>query len=663
MRLSRLLCWIAGAIAPFALAAQSPAAAPAPRPFQPNDYYRMRSVRDPQLSPDGAWVAYTVSTPDSAADKSVAHIWMTSWDGAQTVQLTAGKESESSPRFSPDGRWIAFLSGRQEGKGSQVWLLDRRGGEAQRITTLPDGASDLAWSPDSKRLALVVTEDTTARKDTASKDDAAKPIVVTRYEFKRDVEGYLTSSNDHLLLLDIATRKVDTLTTGRADDAEPSWSPDGARIAFVRAPLAEPGTGDRSDIWVIDAKPGSKPRQLTTFVGQSFGTPAWSPDGTWIAYLQNAEPRYANYGVAQLAVIASDGSAPARLPASKLDRPVSTLTFAADGQSVLAIVEDDRASYLARIRIADGAVERLTAGRDAIFGYTASPTAAGRVALRLTTPVRSSEIFAFDGAAGSAPRQLSHQNDSFFALLQLGTERRTSRPGARTAPRCTACSSGRPDTPPARSSRPSSTSTAAPTARTDYSFDETSSSSRRTAMSCSPSTTAAAAAAASPTSARSTPTGATRRSMDLLGAVDEAVASGVADPDRLGIGGWSYGGISTDYPIASDHALQGRRERRRERAPAHDVRSGPVHHPVRARARRAVEEPEEVDRAVVSVLPRRPDQDADAVHGRRSDFNVPLVGGEQMYQALRALGVPTELRRSIPGSSTGSRGRASWSTG
>ena len=96
------------AAAALPLAAQSPA----PRPIRSNDIYRIKSVREPQISPDGAWVAYVVSTVDSAADKSDANLWMTSWDGTQRVQLTSTKENETTPRFSPDGRWLAFLSSR-----------------------------------------------------------------------------------------------------------------------------------------------------------------------------------------------------------------------------------------------------------------------------------------------------------------------------------------------------------------------------------------------------------------------------------------------------------------------------------------------------------------------------------------------------------------------
>src|SRR5262249_32196545 len=144
------------------------ASAQAKRPLRSGDLYHLRDVRDPQISPDGAWISYTVTTVDSAKDKSDNDVWMTSWDGATTIRVTSSPESEGNARWSPDGRYLAFVSGRQESKGGQVWLLDRRGGEAQRLTQVKGGVSGYSWSPDSKRLLLVVEEETdsVARKDT-----------------------------------------------------------------------------------------------------------------------------------------------------------------------------------------------------------------------------------------------------------------------------------------------------------------------------------------------------------------------------------------------------------------------------------------------------------------------------------------------------------------
>src|SRR6187200_815728 len=137
--------------------AASPPLAQTRRPLQPDDIFEIKNVGDPRISPDGQWIAYTVSTLDRKEDSSDTDIFMVSTDGGAPIKLTASKKPETSPRWSPDGRYLAFLSSR-DGKKAQVYLLDRRGGEAQAITDYKTGASAIEWTPDSSKLALLVTE-------------------------------------------------------------------------------------------------------------------------------------------------------------------------------------------------------------------------------------------------------------------------------------------------------------------------------------------------------------------------------------------------------------------------------------------------------------------------------------------------------------------------
>ena len=201
------------------LAAAGRAQSPPPRKVALDDIYRLREVSAPEISPDGAWIAYTVTAPDLTKDQGNQDVWMASWDGRTDLRLTTSKSSEHTPRWSPDGRYLAFLSDREDPREvDQIWVLNRAGGEAERLTDLPGGVSEYTWAPDGKRIALVasdpdpdsaaVTPDTTQRTH--------RPIVIDRFQFKEDQTGYLDARRNHLYLFDVASRKAEILTPGRS---------------------------------------------------------------------------------------------------------------------------------------------------------------------------------------------------------------------------------------------------------------------------------------------------------------------------------------------------------------------------------------------------------------------------------------------------------------
>ena len=334
------------------------AQAPARRPFTLDDVARIRTVTDPAISPDGAWVSYTVTTVDTLRDRRQSDIWMTSWDGTRTVRLTSSPESEHGAQWSPDGRWLAFLSDRDDPHDAeQLWLLDRSGGEAERVTTFAGGIEDYAWAPDGKRLALVVQD---PDADSVAADTGAgaaakrpRPIVLDRFQFKEDEEGYLDHRRKHLHVLDLGSRRSEALTAGDHDDLLPSWAPDGNTIAFVTKRGPDPDRTDNWDLYTIAASPGGTERQLTTFEGADgdpdLGSrPAWSPDGKLIAYIRSGPPKLIYYGVQQLAVVPAAGG-PARLVSPALDRWVKEVRWADDGRDLLFLLEDDRNVHLARV--------------------------------------------------------------------------------------------------------------------------------------------------------------------------------------------------------------------------------------------------------------------------------------------------------------------------
>ena len=323
---------------------QAPAATPAAPAGKHgmvlDDLAKYLRVGAPQVSPDGKWIAYTVGHIDTGEDKTISNLWMVSWDGTQDIQLTHSKESIGNPRWSPDGRYLAFTSGREgEAKGSQVWLLDRRGGEAQQLTDVKNNLDDYRWSPDSKQLLLTITERDEPEPEKGAKPKPPKPIVIDRFHFKQDREGYLSDKRPHLFFFEIATKKLTKVTNAPAagdkgyEEEAAEWSPDGKQIAFVSNQTApDPDRFNNPDVFVTAATPGSAPRKLTTFTGADEAPLAWTPDSQRILYRQGTTPHYSIYDMTQMAAVSvADGKV--ELLAPKLDQWVNGPVISASGKA------------------------------------------------------------------------------------------------------------------------------------------------------------------------------------------------------------------------------------------------------------------------------------------------------------------------------------------
>ena len=622
-------------------------AQPAKRLLTVDDMHKFHDVRDVQISPDGNWVAYTVSSVDTAADKSDTDVWMASWDGKEQIRLTSSAESENAPRWSPDGQYLAFLSGRPgKAKGTQIWLLNRMGGEAQQFTDFKNKLSSYEWSPDSKRLLLTMTE-----RDPADSDDekpasgpnakAPKPIVVDRYKFKQDIQGYLTQKPGRFYLFDMASKKVEPLTAEDIEVASPSWSPDGQWIAFLGKQGKEAERYNTWNVYVMETRLGATPREITHYDGvhasASRAQPDWSPDGKRLVFLESVGAKNSAYNMSRLAIVAVDGGAP-KLLADKLDRSVSSPRFTRDGASILLLVADDRSEYSARIPANGGQIERLVQGERIIS--TMAQGADGRVAVLAATDSTHPEIHALEN--GNL-RPLTHQNDALMAELKLGATEDFSCK-AKDGTEVHGLITKPPEYEPGRKYPTLLRIHGGPNGQDSHAFNfERQIFAANGYIVVNVNYRGSSGRGEKYQSAILADWG-NKEVVDLQAAMDHVVAMGIADPDRLGVGGWSYGGILTDAIIAKDHRFKA--------ATSGAGTAFPL--ALYGVDQYIMQYEEEIGPPwKVGLEPwikiSYPFLHADQITtptlflGGEKDFNVPLLGGEQMYQALRSLGVPTQL--------------------
>ncbi len=463
-----------------------------------------------------------------------------------------------------------------------------------------------------------------------------KPIVIDRYHFKQDIHGYLgNDQRESLYLYDIATQKLEKLTTDKnVDEENARWSPDGAWIAFVSNHDEDPDRTDNSDVFVAAAKAGSAAKKLTTWAGPDGGRLAWSPDSRMVAYTQGAAPELGAYSQARAAVVSLEGKV--SYPASKLDRSVSQPCFLPGGK-LIYLVNDDRSEYPAELEINGSGVHRLLAEAGTT---SAIECVKDHVAVIHQDDTHTGEVYALEG---TRLRKITAVNDALLAeLILVPTEDFTSHSKDGTEVHGLL-------TKPVGYKQGDKVPTilfihGGPNGQDGHNFAF-----ERQWF-------AAHGYAEINVNYR----GSSGRGqnyakaifadwghlevVDLLGAVDEVVKMGVADPAKLGIGGWSYGGILTDYTTATDNRFKAAISGAGSAAPLsyygadqyilqYDNELGV---PWKARD--------------LYLKLSYPLLEADKrMHtptlymGGTNDFNVPIIGGEQMYQALKSLHVPTEL--------------------
>lgn len=565
---------------------------------------------------------------------------MVSWDGRQNLRLSSVSDSASAPKFSPDNRRIAFLSARGPEAKAQIYVLDRRGGEAESLTSVTGEIGDYDWSPDGTRLVFSMSPGEGA----ATGKRAPQPIIIDRLHFKQDKKGYLTANDRaQLYLLDVASKKVEPLTINpEVDDASPVWSPDGRTIAYFSNHRRDADTSGTQELYVVDAQAGSLPRKIVEDFPPNKPAILWTRDGRQIIYSHGAEPRWNAYSQDHLAIVTMAGGNLRQLT-DGLDRAVSAPALAATKDAIVAILEDDRSEVPVVLRLKSGALTERLSGK---LTTTSLCSGGGHTAVVASTDSAAPEVHALEGGR---LRKLTSHNDALMSELALGTVEEIEFPshdGSMIHGLMVKPAGYRPELkyptivwihggPNGQDSHGLDFSIYAPAMERQWfaahgyvvlAINYRGSSGRGAAF------------------ARSIAADwGNLEVQDLLAGMDYAVRQGIADPQRLGVGGWSYGGILTDYIIASDGrfkaAVSGAGSANQLSMFGSDQYilqyNAELDAPWRAGDRwLKVSYPFfHADRIATPTL----------FLGGEKDFNVPIAGGEQMYEALRTLGVPAQL--------------------
>jgi dipeptidyl aminopeptidase/acylaminoacyl peptidase len=418
----------------------------AKRPITESDLYAFRWIASPQISPDGVKIVYTLVTVNAKHDNYETSLWIIPASGGAARPLTTGIH-DSGARWSPDGRTLAFLRAPEQkdkdGKPqpAQIYLLSMDGGEARPLTDLPKGASGLAWAPNSQRIAFLST---TLAKDFDKKKDGEEESdvrVIAKAAYRMNGEGYIDPERpSHIWTVPAAAmpagaQKATQVTSGEFSESDIVWSRDGAKIYFtsnrVREPYYEP---PHDEIYVVGDD--GKTAKVAGIDGPIQAT-SLSPSGTQIVFVGSLNrgeglPQR-SYSQPDLFITSTEPGAVPRNLTAAYDFDIgggvggdqapprgggsSSPYWSADGRSIFVDSAEEGRANLKRVDAETGKVEPVTNGDQSVFSYSATPDGS-KAAVLVSTPTNIGDLYMLDSASGHLER-LTHSNDELFAELNV----------------------------------------------------------------------------------------------------------------------------------------------------------------------------------------------------------------------------------------------------
>jgi dipeptidyl aminopeptidase/acylaminoacyl peptidase len=400
------------------------------RQFTISDLLKVRRVGDPQLSPDGKWIAYTVTDIDKTANRGIPQIYLVPVTGGEPKLLGTGLRS-SSPRWSPDGKWIAYAS------GGQIWTINVASGETKKITNISTGASDPVWSPDGTMIAFVsdvypecTTDDCNKQKDQQAEESKVKAKTAERLLY-RHWNAWKDNKRTHVFIVKLNNGDTTDLTPGDFDSPPFSlggptnyaFSPDSKKLAFVSNRDKVEATSTNSDIFIVPVTGGEPTRITGSNMGADEG-PVFSPDGRYLAYRSQARAGFES-DLWKLMLYDRE-SGKSRSLTDSIDNYVESLTFAPDSQKIIITVGERAMAPVYSVPVNGGAITKLIA--DGFNGDVQVSTDSHTIVFTRSSSVMPTEIFRA-GGDGSGVAQVTRTNESFLSGFNLKPQEAVSWTG------------------------------------------------------------------------------------------------------------------------------------------------------------------------------------------------------------------------------------------